>query len=178
MSTEAKRTPKFIATAVYTESMGYGVNWTIGKDRFHVWITEAGQVNGDNYGSGRPPLYKNSVAKFREPGHYDCRHLDANAAGNRKMIEAALAQVDLEKAKAEHDEEKQVKEAARTAEIEKRAAKERLEAAAPAMYEALEEILAICTESASDCRKRMGTRPGNCIAVAREALASARKGIR
>ena len=35
---------------------------------------------------------------------------------------------------------------------------------------ALGEIEIICTESAADCRKRMGTRVGNCLATARAAL--------
>ncbi len=38
---------------------------------------------------------------------------------------------------------------------------------------ALREIETICTESASDCRKRMGTRVGNCLTVARAAIAKA-----
>ena len=40
------------------------------------------------------------------------------------------------------------------------------------LMEALREVETICTESAADCRKRMGTRPGNCIVVARAALAA------
>lgn len=38
--------------------------------------------------------------------------------------------------------------------------------------DAFREIITICTESAGDCRRRMGTRVGNCIATAEAALAS------
>lgn len=38
------------------------------------------------------------------------------------------------------------------------------------LVEALREIETICTESASDCRKRMGTRVGNSLAAARALL--------
>lgn len=43
----------------------------------------------------------------------------------------------------------------------------------PDLVEALREIETICTESASDCRKRMGTRVGNVLVTARAALAKA-----
>ena len=39
---------------------------------------------------------------------------------------------------------------------------------------ALREIETICTESAGDCRRRMGTRVGNTIATARAAIAKAK----
>ena len=39
-----------------------------------------------------------------------------------------------------------------------------------ALEAALREIETICVESAGDCRKRMGTRVGNTIVVARAAL--------
>jgi hypothetical protein len=48
-----------------------------------------------------------------------------------------------------------------------------LMAAGPDLIAALREIETICTEDASDCRKRMGTRVGNCIATVRAALAKA-----
>lgn len=35
---------------------------------------------------------------------------------------------------------------------------------------ALREIEAICTESVADCRKRMGTRVGNSLVTARDAI--------
>lgn len=38
---------------------------------------------------------------------------------------------------------------------------------------ALREIETICTESAADCRKRMGTRVGNILAATRAALSKA-----
>lgn len=41
-----------------------------------------------------------------------------------------------------------------------------------ALVAALREIETICTESAGDCRKRMGTRAGNASVVARAALAA------
>lgn len=44
-----------------------------------------------------------------------------------------------------------------------------------ALVKALEEIETICTESAGDCRRRMGTRVGNALVVARAALASTRE---
>jgi len=44
-----------------------------------------------------------------------------------------------------------------------------------ALVKALEEIETICTESAGDCRKRMGTRVGNALVAARAALAFARE---
>jgi Lar family restriction alleviation protein len=47
------------------------------------------------------------------------------------------------------------------------------EAAHDKMVEALREIETICTESAGDCRKRMGTRVGNALVTARAALAIA-----
>jgi hypothetical protein len=40
---------------------------------------------------------------------------------------------------------------------------------------ALREIETICTESAGDCRKRMGTRVGNVLVAARAALAPVRE---
>lgn len=49
----------------------------------------------------------------------------------------------------------------------------KLIAAAPDMAEALRLIEIICTESAHDCRKRMGTRAGNTLVAARAALAKA-----
>ena len=45
--------------------------------------------------------------------------------------------------------------------------KDRIEA----LEKALREIETICTESAGDCRKRMGTRVGNTIVAVRAALA-------
>ena len=39
---------------------------------------------------------------------------------------------------------------------------------------ALEEIRDICTESQAECRKRMGTRVGNCLAVCVAAIAKAK----
>jgi hypothetical protein len=50
----------------------------------------------------------------------------------------------------------------------------RLIASAPDLLAALEEIETVCTESASDCRKRMGTRVGNALVAARAAIAKAR----
>lgn len=44
----------------------------------------------------------------------------------------------------------------------------------PDLLAALIEIETICTESASDCRKRMGTRVGNTLVAAHAALAKAR----
>ena len=41
------------------------------------------------------------------------------------------------------------------------------------LIEALKLIETICTESAGDCRKRMGTRVGNALVTARAALAKA-----
>jgi len=41
------------------------------------------------------------------------------------------------------------------------------------LAEALREIEVICTESAADCRKRMGTRVGNALVVARAAISKA-----
>jgi hypothetical protein len=41
------------------------------------------------------------------------------------------------------------------------------------MLGALREIETICTESAGDCRKRMGTRVGNALVTARNAIAAA-----
>ncbi len=49
----------------------------------------------------------------------------------------------------------------------------RLIAAAPELLEALREIEIICTESAGDCRKRMGTRVVNTLVTARAAIAKA-----
>jgi len=49
----------------------------------------------------------------------------------------------------------------------------RLIAAAPALLEALREIQTICEENNSDCRKRMGTRAGNALVVARTAIRAA-----
>jgi hypothetical protein len=46
-------------------------------------------------------------------------------------------------------------------------------AAAPDMLAALREIETICTESAGDCRKRMGTRVGNSLVAARAAIRKA-----
>ncbi len=46
-------------------------------------------------------------------------------------------------------------------------------AAAPDMLNALREIETICTESAADCRKRMGTRVGNALVTARAAISKA-----
>lgn len=57
-----------------------------------------------------------------------------------------------------------------------RAANVRLIAAAPDLLAALREIETICTESASECRKRMGTRVGNSLTVARAAIAKATGG--
>jgi hypothetical protein len=39
-----------------------------------------------------------------------------------------------------------------------------------ALVNALREIETICTESQSACRKRMGTRVGNCLVTARKVL--------
>lgn len=39
------------------------------------------------------------------------------------------------------------------------------------LVEALREIETICSESAGDCRRRMGTRAGNSLVIARAALA-------
>jgi hypothetical protein len=45
-----------------------------------------------------------------------------------------------------------------------------------ALVAALEEVETICTESAADCRNRMGTRVGNALATVRTALLRARGG--
>lgn len=39
------------------------------------------------------------------------------------------------------------------------------------LYGALQEIETICNESAGDCRRRMGTRVGNSLVTARNAIA-------
>ena len=52
-------------------------------------------------------------------------------------------------------------------------AAQRLYTAAPDLLAALKEIVTICTESAGDCRKRMGTRVGNTLVAAQEAIAKA-----
>lgn len=44
---------------------------------------------------------------------------------------------------------------------------------APDLLVALREIETICTESAADCRRRMGTRVGNALVAARAAIAKA-----
>jgi len=46
------------------------------------------------------------------------------------------------------------------------------------LLEALREIDVICTESRSDLRKRMGTRVGNALVVAREAIAKVQGGAK
>jgi hypothetical protein len=43
------------------------------------------------------------------------------------------------------------------------------------LVEALELIVTICTESAGDCRKRMGTRVGNTLVTALAALKLAKE---
>lgn len=48
----------------------------------------------------------------------------------------------------------------------------RLMAAAPILEAALRKIETICTESAGDCRRRMGTRLGTTLVAARAALAA------
>ena len=50
------------------------------------------------------------------------------------------------------------------------------EAKIAAAVKALEEIEAICTESAGDCRRRMGTRVGNALVTARTTLSSLKEG--
>ncbi len=78
------------------------ISWQIGKDRYHVFL------DGNN--EWEETVFKNSAAKYNEPGHYSTRRLDrVSSKATSSMFAEVLAVVErdnlLAEAEAKHTAE-------------------------------------------------------------------------
>lgn len=69
----------------------FAIGWTIGADRFHVWAV---QQRRDRSRILEGIVYKNSIAKHGEPGHYHTRQLDPETKTQAEILAEVLAVVD------------------------------------------------------------------------------------
>lgn len=109
----------------------------LGDDRYHVWLDENLKIVHGSY-DPNGTVYKNSVAKHGEVGHYRTRKLDAGRGTGKAMLEHMLHKaVDL---KAGADAAYDAKEAVAAEATKVRARLVRIERNAEAIYNVLKAM--------------------------------------
>lgn len=114
--------------------------------RYHVWINKATHQPDETTLYKNPPL---GVEKG-DPGHYWTRKLDLNGATGRMLLPAMLAARDAQGLVQKWRDELAVKAAEELRVAEEARKAERIEAAAPDLYAALEQIKRLGTEATQD----------------------------
>lgn len=139
------------------EHMGYCLAWHADGFRWHVWLDDDLQITRST--SKRPPtLYKNSMAKHREPGYFEPRRMDATNAANKPMVDSALAYMREHDLVAKTEQAAQRKEDKRLAEAAAEARENRKHAAGPVLFDALSAIMPLIADWEHDPTKNWAHR--------------------
>lgn len=141
MTHEHRQFKNFKAQCTYMTRDGYSsvyVQWEKGGCRYHVWINEK-----NNKREPIETLFKNPLEgiKSGEPGFFDTRRLQPFNTANRRDVEYALKVADVERARSEYILKEEREKAEREQNRKDQVARDRLNAAAPLMYDAIRDVL-------------------------------------